>query len=65
MGSMMAYKSKLLKERLAYSSISQVSYVLFGLMLLNDQGFIGGILHMIFHGFIKKYIIFKCWSHNI
>ncbi len=54
MGSMMAYKSKLLKERLAYSSISQVSYVLFGLMLLNDQGFIGGILHMIFQGFIKN-----------
>lgn len=54
MGSMMAYKSKLLKERLAYSSVSQVSYVLFGIMLLNLQGFQGGLLHMVFHALIKN-----------
>lgn len=30
MGSMLAYKEKILKRRLAYSSVSQVSYILFG-----------------------------------
>ena len=30
MGSMLAFKADLLKRRLAYSSVSQVSYVLFG-----------------------------------
>lgn len=33
-GSMLAYREKQLKRRLAYSTVSQVSYVLFGLMLL-------------------------------
>ena len=31
MGSMLAYREKLFKKRLAYSTVSQVSYILFGL----------------------------------
>lgn len=41
MGSMMALKVTVLKKRLAYSSVSQVSYVLFGLFLLNETAFRG------------------------
>ena len=37
-GSMLAYREKQLKRRLAYSTVSQVSYVLFGLMLLTPDG---------------------------
>ena len=37
MGSMLAYKENLLKKRLAYSTISQVSYVLFGVFLMTPQ----------------------------
>lgn len=54
MGSMLAYKEKLLKKRLAYSTVSQVSYVLFGLILLNPSGFLGALLHIIFHAVIKN-----------
>ena len=36
-GSMLAYREKQLKRRLAYSTVSQVSYVLFGLMLLTPD----------------------------
>lgn len=53
LGSMMAYIEKVLKKRLAYSSVSQVSYVLFGLSTLNPVGFLGALLHVIFHSIIK------------
>ena len=54
MGSMLAYRTKHLKERLAYSSVSQVSYILFGIALLNTEGLIGGLSHMTFHAIIKN-----------
>ena len=52
-GSMLAYKEKLFKRRLAYSSVSQLSYVLFGIILLNPIGFLGAMLHVLFHAIIK------------
>lgn len=57
MGSMLAYKEKLLKKRLAYSTVSQVSYVLFGLFLLHPIGFLGALLQVIFHA-VAKNILF-------
>ena len=54
MGSMMAYKEKVLKKRLAYSSVSQVSYVLFGLSTMNPIGFIGALLQVVFHSIAKN-----------
>lgn len=54
MGSMLAYRTTNLKERLAYSSVSQVSYILFGIALLNNEGLIGGLSHMTFHAIIKN-----------
>lgn len=53
MGSMMAYLEKGFKKRLAYSTVSQVSYILFGLALMNTQAFTGAVLHAVFHAFIK------------
>ncbi|MDD2954814.1 MAG: proton-conducting transporter membrane subunit [Oscillospiraceae bacterium] len=58
-GSMLAYKEKLLKKRLAWSSVSQVSYVLFGLMLLTPAGFLGALLQIVFHA-VAKNILFLC-----
>ena len=52
-GSMLAYKEKLFKRRLAYSSVSQLSYVLFGIILLSPIAFLGAMLHIIFHAIIK------------
>lgn len=57
MGSMLAYKEKLLKKRLAYSTVSNVSYVVFGLMLLSPVGFMGALLQVIFHA-VAKNILF-------
>lgn len=53
-GSMLAYKEKVLKKRLAYSTVSQVSYVLFGLFLLNGIGFTGALLQIVFHALVKN-----------
>ncbi len=58
-GSMLAYKEKVLKKRLAYSTVSQVSYVVFGLMLFNSLGFTGAILQAVFHS-VAKVCLFLC-----
>ena len=52
-GSMLAYKEKLLKRRLAYSTVSNVSYVLFGVLLLQPLALEGALLQVVFHGFAK------------
>ncbi len=53
MGSMMAYREPVLKKRLAYSTVSQVSYILFGLSVMNSAAFTGAVSHIIFHSLIK------------
>jgi len=53
-GSMMAYREKVFKKRLAYSTVSQVSYILFGMALLQPQALTGSILHIMFHAIIKS-----------
>ena len=45
-----------LKRLLAYSTIAHLGYVLFGIslgMLGSEQGYQGGVLHMVTHGFAK------------
>ena len=54
MGSMLAYREKVLKKRLAYSTVSQVSYILFGLSLLNPTAFVGAMAHVVFHSLVKN-----------
>jgi len=54
MGSTLALKEKVFKKRLAYSTVSQVSYVLFGLSTMNPVGFAGALLHILFHSLIKN-----------
>lgn len=52
-GSMLALRESKLKKRLAYSSVSQLSYVLFGLFTFNAAGFCGALLQMVFHALAK------------
>lgn len=54
MGSMLAYREKVMKKRLAYSTVSQISYILFGLALLNPESMTGSLLHVVFHACIKS-----------
>lgn len=72
MGSMLAYREKILKKRLAYSTVSQVSYILFGLALMNTEGITGAFIQILSHGFVKcalflcaGAIIFKTGKTNV
>lgn len=59
MGSMLAYREPLLKKRLAYSTVSQVSYVLFGLSCMVPEALGGAVLHVVAHSTIKD-ALFLC-----
>lgn len=62
MGSMLAYKEKVLKKRLAYSTVSQVSYVLFALFIMTPAAFVGAILQLIYHAFAKNMLFLSAGS---
>ncbi|HNS14650.1 MAG TPA: monovalent cation/H+ antiporter subunit D family protein [Syntrophorhabdaceae bacterium] len=47
-----------LKARLAYSTVSQLSYIVLGVALLDPSGILGGILHIVNHGFSKITLFF-------
>jgi len=53
MGSTLAFFEPVLKKRLAYSTISQVSYILFGLALLENTAYEGAMLQFVAHAFAK------------
>lgn len=53
MGSLLALREGGLKKRLAWSSVSQVSYILFGLSTMHPLGFVGALLHVVAHSLIK------------
>ena len=52
-GSARALKETHLKRRLAWSTVSNLSYILFGVTLMSASGFAGAMLHMLFHSFMK------------
>lgn len=62
MGSMRAFDEKVLKKRLAYSTVSQVSYVLFGLSTLHPLGVSGALLQVIFHSVAKNLLFMGAGS---
>jgi len=58
-GSMLALREKVLKKRMAYSTISNVSYVLFGLFTFRNMGIVGAFLQIVFHALAKD-ALFLC-----
>ena len=58
-GSMLAQREKVLKKRLAYSSVSNVSYVIFGLFTFETFGVVGAFLQIVFHALAKD-ALFLC-----
>lgn len=54
MGSIMAFREPALKRRLAFSTISQIGYILFGFAVLTSWGLVGGLLQMVFHSIGKN-----------
>jgi len=57
-GSAMAVKETHLKRRLAYSTISNLSYIVFGASLMTPEGLTGALTHMIVHGVVKITLFF-------
>lgn len=47
-----------LKARLAYSTVSQLSYIILGVALLEPHGIEGGLIHIVNHGFSKITLFF-------
>lgn len=72
LGSAVAIAQTDIKRRLAYSSISQMGYVLLGITLLNENGVVGTVFHIFAHAMMKSTlflaagaIIFKTGKRKI
>lgn len=48
-----ALKETHIKRRLAYSTISNLSYILFGVTIMTPLGLVGALSHMVFHAVMK------------
>ncbi len=57
-GSIIALSKDNLKARLAYSTVSQLSYVILGVALLSRPGVEGGLIHIANHAFSKITLFF-------
>ena len=58
-GSIMALYQTDIKKRLAYSTVSQVSYIVLGVSIFGPLGTIGGIVHLVHQG-VMKITLFFC-----
>ncbi|NCF29657.1 MAG: monovalent cation/H+ antiporter subunit D family protein [Gammaproteobacteria bacterium] len=58
LASLVAMRQDNLKARLAYSTVSQLSYVVLGAMLVNAWGIIGAGMHLAMHAFGKITLFF-------
>jgi len=58
MASVIALSKDNLKARLAYSTVSQLSYIILGVALLTPNGVQGGVLHIANHAFSKITLFF-------
>ena len=56
--SVVALRQDNLKARLAYSTVSQLSYIVLGMMLANEIASIGGGMHIVMHAFGKITLFF-------
>jgi len=56
--SMIALSKDNLKARLAYSTVSQLSYIILGVALLTPHAIEGGLIHIVNHAFAKITLFF-------
>ncbi len=57
--SLIALTKNDLKARLAYSTVSQLSYIVLGVALLTPAAVAGGLMHIAFHAFSKITLFFS------
>lgn len=58
LASLVAMRQDNLKKRLAYSTVSQLSYITAGMLLATESGIIGGAMHIAMHAFGKITLFF-------
>lgn len=56
--SVISLRQDVLKRRLAYSTISQLSYILLGAFTLHPLGLAGAVAHMLNHSIVKSALFF-------
>jgi formate hydrogenlyase subunit 3/multisubunit Na+/H+ antiporter MnhD subunit len=56
--SIIALRQDNLKRRLAFSTVSQLSYIVLGLAILDPVALVGGLLHIPAHAFMKLTLFF-------
>ncbi len=61
-GSFCAARSRHLKRRLAYSTVSQLSYILLGVTTMSLWGLQAALLHMVFHACMKIVLFYDAGS---
>ena len=64
LGSFLALHQQNLKKRLAFSTISQLGYIMLCIVIFDRDIFTGSILHLIFHA-LNKAILFLCIGNVI
>lgn len=61
-GSAMALKQRHFKRRLAYSTVSNLSYILFAAAIMTAEGLLAAFLHLIVHSVVKIMAFFCAGS---
>jgi multicomponent Na+:H+ antiporter subunit D len=62
-GSVLALRQDNLKKRLAYSTVSQVSYIALGTAILGPIATIGGLVHLVHQGIMKITLFFTAGNY--
>ncbi len=62
-GSVRALSQDNLKKRLAYSTVSQVSYIALGTAILGPIATIGGVVHLVHQGIMKITLFFAAGNY--
>lgn len=57
-GSTVALRTPHIKRRFAYSTVSNLSYIIFGVAIMTPAGLAAGLLHMVYHAVIKITLFF-------
>ena len=64
-GSARAWYTSHFKRRLAYSTVSQLSYILFGVALMSPKGLAAAMIYMLAHSFIKITLFYCCGAAKV
>jgi multicomponent Na+:H+ antiporter subunit D len=62
-GSLKALTQDNLKKRLAYSTVSQVSYIILGISIFGPIGTVGGVVHLVHQGIMKITLFFTAGNY--